>query len=128
MFIFNFIGLAFAAAGIGSAFLFTWPMSGLFQDYTYAALIAGSLLASALDFRYRWIGEDAPPPDTAKTMTGYMAESASSLWRLTWNLLWPWSGGQILFVPIWLAFPAVIALDAFGWLSFLHTAAPKVTV
>ena len=128
MFIFNFIGLAFAALGFGSAYLMTWTMAGLFHDNTFAAVLAGAFIASALDFRYRWIGEDTPPADTATTMSGYVAETAWSFWRVGWNLVWPWSGGQILFVPIWFAFPGLIALEAFGWLSFLHAAAPQVTV
>jgi len=128
MFIFNFIGLAFAALGIGSSYLLSWPMSGMFkEEYAFAAVMAGALLASLLDLRYRWIGEDPPPQESATTMTGYVAETASSFWRFGWNLFFPWSGGQILFIPVWLVFPALIALNAFGWLSFLH-ATPKVTI
>ena len=128
MFIFNFIGIGFAPLGFAAAFIATWPMSGLFADTTFASVLAGAFLASALDFRYRWIGEDAPlATSDGTTMTGYISDTAGSIWRLVWNFVWPWSGAHLLFVPIWIVFPGLIALDACGYLSFLH-GTPKITV
>lgn len=113
-----------------------------------AAVAVGSLLSLALDLRYRIIGElpeeaagasspreASESPDTAVarlTDRAKPSEKPSALppanfWLslvtipagALFRILWPFSGGQILFFPIWMAAASLIGAVAYYALYFM---------
>src|SRR5688500_16321164 len=99
MFFFNFIGLAFALAGmlVGGGL---WVLFGQwFHDNIQAlagGMLLGSLFTAMLDLRYRWLGEAGPeaapieakPGETKpeESFSGQVASTSLSLVGRCWNL------------------------------------------
>lgn len=124
MIVFNFIGLAFV--GIGCAVsVACWVLFGAYMGDTlqsfWIATSLGLWTTALLDLRYRFVGETpaiepsndaenpAPPPGVMGLIGG--------LFQLAWSLIWPFSGGQILFVPVWLPAPALCVAYLLGFLD-----------
>jgi hypothetical protein len=141
MFFFNFIGLAYALAGMlvggGLWFLFgQW-----FGDSVQAlagGMFLGSLFTAFLDLRYRWLGEAGPEtapieakpgkpepaePPPEESFTGQLTSTSLSFVGRCWNLVWPFAGGHILWIPMWA--PAAFFFTAYflGYLGWIFPAA-----
>lgn len=148
MLFFNFIGVAFSAAGLvvgcGLWFLFGQWFGDSFRAIA-GGLMLGSLFTAFLDLRYRWLGQLESEPPTPKpadsadpkgtpvksdpageeTLAGQVTSASLSLAHRLWNIIWPFSGGHILWIPVWVPAAFFFAAYFLGYLSFIFPSATK---
>jgi hypothetical protein len=124
--------VAFAAAGMVVS-VGLWVLFGRWFGDTMqsavGAMLLGSLFSAFLDLRYRWLGElnPEPPPADAKppepkpeeSIAGQLTTSSLSFAQRCGNLIWPFAGGHILWLPLWTPAAFLFAAYFMGYLDWL---------